>query len=50
PELNSEAWNNAISFYVDLLSNYGPPGASSNGFNENLALFSRGNCAMWVDA
>lgn len=48
PELNSEAWNNAISLYVDLLSNYGPPGASSNGFNENLALFSRGNCAMWV--
>lgn len=50
PELNSEAWNNALAFYVDLLSNYGPPGASSNGFNENLALFSRGNCAMWVDA
>ncbi len=39
PELNSEAWNNALAFYVDLLSNYGPPGASSNGFNENLALF-----------
>lgn len=50
PELNSEAWVNAIQFYVDLLGNYGPPGASSNGFNENLALFSRGNCAMWVDA
>ncbi|QPI65131.1 ABC transporter substrate-binding protein [Vreelandella venusta] len=50
PKLNSEAWNNALAFYVDLLSNYGPPGASSNGFNENLALFSRGNCAMWVDA
>lgn len=50
PELNSEAWVNAIQFYVDLLNDYGPPGASSNGFNENLALFSRGNCAMWVDA
>lgn len=50
PELNSEPWVNAIEFYVDLLGNYGPPGASSNGFNENLALFSRGNCAMWVDA
>jgi len=28
----------------------GPPGASSNGFNENLALFSAGKCAMWIDA
>jgi len=28
----------------------GPPGASSNGFNENLALFNSGKCAMWVDA
>jgi sorbitol/mannitol transport system substrate-binding protein len=50
PEINSEAWVNAVQFYVDLLNDYGPPGASSNGFNENLALFSRGNCAMWVDA
>ena len=38
------------NFYVDLLSKYGPPGASSNGFNENLALFNSGKCAMWVDA
>ncbi|MBZ5488114.1 sugar ABC transporter substrate-binding protein [Halomonas aquamarina] len=50
PELTSEPWMEAIEFYVDLLGNYGPPGASSNGFNENLALFARGNCAMWVDA
>src|SRR3569623_2787370 len=28
----------------------GPPGASSNGFNENLALFIAGKCAMWIDA
>lgn len=28
----------------------GPPGASSNGFNENLALFNSGKCAIWVDA
>ncbi|MGM0785004.1 MAG: ABC transporter substrate-binding protein [Pseudomonadota bacterium] len=50
PELESPAWQEAIGFYVELLGDYGPPGASSNGFNENLALFSRGNCAMWVDA
>ena len=50
PQLDSQAWQEAVSFYVDLLNNYGPPGVSSNGFNENLALFSRGNCGMWVDA
>ena len=50
PQLNSEPWREAITFYVDLLNSYGPPGASSNGFNENLALFSTGKCAMWIDA
>ncbi|MCE9663533.1 sugar ABC transporter substrate-binding protein [Halomonas sp. M5N1S17] len=50
PEIDSPEWQAAIEFYVDLLGNYGPPGASSNGFNENLALFSGGRCAMWVDA
>jgi len=49
-EFTGEAWTNAVSFYVDLLGNYGPPGASSNGFNENLALFNSGKCGMWIDA
>jgi sorbitol/mannitol transport system substrate-binding protein len=50
PTIDTPAWRNAITFYVDLLQKYGPPGASSNGFNENLALFSTGKCGMWVDA
>ena len=50
PQLDSPAWKEAVTFYVDMLNSYGPPGASSNGFNENLALFSTGKCAMWVDA
>jgi len=50
PEFNGPEWTKAANFYVDLLSTYGPPGASSNGFNENLALFNTGKCAMWVDA
>ena len=50
PQLDTEPWQDAVNFYVDLLNNYGPPGASSNGFNENLALFSTGKCAMWIDA
>jgi multiple sugar transport system substrate-binding protein/sorbitol/mannitol transport system substrate-binding protein len=50
PTIDSEAWHNAINYYVDLMNNYGPPGASSNGHNENRALFADGKCATWVDA
>ncbi|HEY9751127.1 MAG TPA: sugar ABC transporter substrate-binding protein [Allocoleopsis sp.] len=50
PTINTPAWREAVGFYVDMLHKYGPPGASSNGFNENLALFSTGKCGMWVDA
>lgn len=50
PQLDSDAWYNAVDMYVNLLGNYGPSGASSNGFTENLALFNSGRCAMWVDA
>ena len=50
PRLTTPEWQEAITFYVDLLNNYGPPGASSNGHNENRALFADGRCAMWIDA
>lgn len=50
PMLDTQEWKNAITFYVELLKEYGPPGASSNGFNENLALFAKGKAAMWIDA
>ncbi|MEW6345376.1 MAG: sugar ABC transporter substrate-binding protein [Pseudomonadota bacterium] len=50
PQLTSPEWKKAITFYVNLLQKDGPPGASSNGFNENLTLMSSGKCAMWIDA
>ncbi len=50
PQFDSPEWNEALTFYLDLLNDAGPPGASSNGFNENLALFQTGKCAMWIDA
>ncbi|WP_152630081.1 extracellular solute-binding protein [Haliangium ochraceum] len=50
PEVDSPEWREAVAFYVDLLGNYGPPGPTSNGFNENLALFNAGKCGMWIDA
>jgi sorbitol/mannitol transport system substrate-binding protein len=50
PQFNTPAWKDALNFYVTNMKKSGPPGASSNGFNENLALFNSGKCAMWVDA
>ena len=50
PQFDDPAWRHAVAFYVDLLQNYGPPGVSSNGFNETLALMNTGKCGMWVDA
>jgi sorbitol/mannitol transport system substrate-binding protein len=50
PQLESKPWKEAVSFYVDLLNKYGPPGSSANSFNEILALFNAGKCGMWVDA
>ncbi|SAK52599.1 periplasmic ABC transporter substrate-binding component [Caballeronia catudaia] len=49
-QLDTPEWKKAVGFYADLLKNDGPPGASSNGFNENLTLMSSGKCAMWIDA
>ena len=50
PQFDQPEWKNTLSFYVDLMKDAGPPGASSNGFNENLALFNSGKCGMWIDA
>jgi sorbitol/mannitol transport system substrate-binding protein len=49
-QLDTPEWQKAVGFYADLLKTDGPPGASSNGFNENLTLMSSGKCAMWIDA
>ncbi|MEP3037053.1 MAG: sugar ABC transporter substrate-binding protein, partial [Pseudoruegeria sp.] len=50
PELNGAEWTATVNYYMDLMNNYGPPGASTNGFNENLSLFQQGKCGMWIDA
>ncbi len=50
PQIDTKPWKDAIGFYVQLMKDYGPPGASANSFNENLALFNEGKCGMWVDA
>ncbi len=50
PQFDQPEWKSALQFYVDLMKDAGPSGASSNGFNENLTLFQQGKCGMWIDA
>ncbi len=49
-QLETSEWYLALEKYSRLLSEYGPPNAHRNGYNENLELFRAGQCAMWVDA
>ncbi|MGF6882561.1 sorbitol/mannitol transport system substrate-binding protein [Nocardia sp. GAS34] len=41
-----KAWN----FYVNLVHNYGEPGAATSGFSECATQLSQGDTAMWYDA
>ncbi|SFR19862.1 ABC transporter substrate-binding protein [Poseidonocella sedimentorum] len=50
PQFDSAEWQEALTFYLELMEEAGPPGASGNSFNENLTLFNQGKCGMWIDA
>lgn len=50
PQFDSPEWEAAITFYVDLMNQYGPPGSTANSFNEILALINEGKCGAWIDA
>ena len=50
PQFDKPEWKKTLDTYLDVMKEAGPQGASSNGFNENLALFQQGKCAMWIDA
>ena len=50
PQFDQPEWKDTLNFYVDMMKADGPAGSSSNGFNENLALFQQGKCGMWIDA
>jgi len=49
-QLDSPQFRAAANFYVDLVQNYGTPGAATSGFSECGTQFSQGNAAMWYDA
>jgi sorbitol/mannitol transport system substrate-binding protein len=48
--IDTPEWRKAIGYYSTLLKEHGPPGLTSNGFNETLALFASGHCAIWIDS
>lgn len=50
PVVNNPANIKATEFYVDLLTKYGPPGASNYGWEENRVAFEQGHAAMTIDA
>ncbi len=50
PQLDTQAWKDAISFYSNLVNKCGPPGVTGISFPEALQLMSTGQAAMWVDA
>jgi len=49
-QFDSDAWLPRTKAGQMSLLAAGPPGAATNGFNENLALFQQGKCGMWIDA
>ncbi len=50
PQIDSQAWQDALSFYTDLVQRCGPPGVTGISFPEALQLMSNSQAAIWVDA
>jgi len=49
-QITSPETTAAIKFYIDLVKNYGEPGATQSGFTECETLMTQGKVAMWYDA
>jgi sorbitol/mannitol transport system substrate-binding protein len=49
-KVNAPEFEAATQFYVDLVKNYGEPGAPQAGFTECLNAVSQNKAAMWYDA
>ncbi|MGV6804317.1 MAG: ABC transporter substrate-binding protein [Ruegeria sp.] len=50
PQFDQPEWKEALTFFSEMMSESGPAGYATNGFNENLSLFQQGKCGMWIDA
>ena len=49
-QFDTREWSDTLNFFVNMMSDAGPAGFATNGFNENLSLFQQGKCGMWIDA
>jgi sorbitol/mannitol transport system substrate-binding protein len=49
-QFDQPEWEEALTFFINLMNDYGPDGYENNGFTENLNLFNQGLCGMWIDA
>ncbi|MCX6462109.1 MAG: sugar ABC transporter substrate-binding protein [Pseudonocardiales bacterium] len=49
-QVDSPEFRTATQFYVDLVTQYGEPGAATAGFTECLNATQQGGAAMWYDA
>lgn len=48
--VNTLQWKKSLQIYKELVSKYGPKSTTINNYQENLKLFSEGNCGIWIDA
>jgi len=49
-QLDSPEFKEATAFYVDMVQDYGIPGAAAAGYGECITRYSQGQAAMWYDA
>lgn len=49
-QFDTREWSDTLNFFVNMMTDAGPAGYATNGFNENLSLFQQGKCGMWIDA
>ena len=49
-QFDTREWSDTLNFYINMMTDSGPAGYATNGFNENLSLFQQGKCGMWIDA
>src|SRR6056300_959503 len=49
-QFDTREWSDTLNFFINMMSDSGPAGYATNGFNENLSLFQQGKCGMWIDA
>ena len=49
-QFDTREWSDTLNFFKNMMTDSGPAGYATNGFNENLSLFNQGKCGMWIDA